>query len=72
VGADHFKLNGIVERMQRTSREEIYDLNPMPLSLEEHNQLLRHEDFIYNHIRPHDSLDLLTPQEYYESKLTYA
>ena len=59
------KLNGVVERMQRTSREEIYDLNPMPFSIKEHNQLLRREDYIYNHIRPHDSLDLLTPSEYY-------
>lgn len=58
------KLNGVVERMQRTSREEIYDLKPMPFTIEEHNQLLRREDYIYSHIRPHDSLDLLTPSEY--------
>ncbi len=64
------KLNGVVERMQRTSREEIYDLKPMPLTLEEHNQLLVQEDHIYNFIRPHDSLDLLTPNEYYLTKLT--
>lgn len=64
------RLNGVVERMQRTSREEIYDLNPMPFSLEEHNQLLVEEDYIYNYVRPHDSLDLLTPNEYYLSKLT--
>lgn len=59
------KLNGVVERMQRTSREEIYDIKPMPLTLDEHNQLLEKEDYIYNHIRPHDSLNLLTPNEYY-------
>jgi len=58
------KLNGVVERMQRTSREEIYDLKPMPFTIEEHNELLRQEDYIYNHIRPHDSLNLLTPNEY--------
>jgi len=59
------KLNGVVERMQRTSREEIYDIKAMPLTLDEHNKLLEKEDFIYNHIRPHDALDLLTPNEYY-------
>jgi len=58
------KLNGVVERMQRTSREEIYDIKPMPLTVDEHNQLLEREDYIYNHIRPHDSLNLLTPNEY--------
>lgn len=61
------KLNGIVERMQRTSREEVYDLCPMPLNVLEHNELLAKEDYVYNYIRPHDSLDLLTPNEYYLS-----
>jgi len=59
------KLNGMVERMQRTSREEIYDIKDWPETLEEHNQLLEDQDRIYNHIRPHDSLELLTPYEYY-------
>jgi putative transposase len=63
------KLNGMVERMQRTSREEIYDLKPMPLTLQEHNQLLLEQDYIYNYIRPHDSLNLLTPNEYYLTTL---
>lgn len=59
------KLNGMVERMQRTSREEIYDILPASETLEEHNQLLEEQDRIYNTIRPHDSLDLMTPYEYY-------
>jgi len=62
------KLNGVVERMQRTSREEIYDIKPMPFTIDGHNQLLREEDYIYNFIRPHDSLDLLTPNEYYSKR----
>lgn len=66
------KLNGVVERMQRTSREEIYDLRPMPLTLEEHNSLLVNQDYIYNHVRPHDALDLATPNEYYLKQLTHA
>lgn len=60
------KLNGMVERMQRTSREEIYDIKAVPEDIDEHNQLLIYEDYIYNFVRPHDSLDLLTPDEYYQ------
>lgn len=59
------KLNGMVERMQRTSREEIYDILDWPDTINELNQLLEKQDKIYNTIRPHDSLDLLTPYEYY-------
>lgn len=66
------KLNGIVERTNRTSREEIYDLEPVPFTVEEHNLLLVGQDHIYNYIRPHDALDLLTPEEYYAKQLTPA
>lgn len=59
------KLNGMVERMQRTSREEIYDILDWPDTINELNQLLEVQDKTYNTIRPHDSLDLLTPYEYY-------
>lgn len=58
----------MVERMQRTSREEVYDLNPMPLNIIEHNELLIHKDYIYNYISPRDLLDLLTPNEYFLTK----
>jgi transposase InsO family protein len=62
------KLNGVVERMNRTSREEIYDLAlHANLSIDEHNQLLKDQDYIYNNIRPHEALRMLTPKEYYES-----
>jgi len=59
------KLNSMVERMQRTSREEIYDIMDVPEDIEAHNKLLEEQDRIYNFIRPHDSLDLMTPDEYY-------
>lgn len=59
------KLNGMVERMQRTSREEIYDIKSVSINIIDHNELLREQDHIYNQIRPHDSLDLMTPYEYY-------
>lgn len=62
------KLNGVVERMNRTSREEIYDLGLHALmTVEEHNRLLKDQDYIYNHIRPHEALGMLTPNEYYVS-----
>jgi transposase InsO family protein len=61
------KLNGMVERAQRTSREEIYDIMTIPECIEDHNKLLEEQDYIYNRIRPHDSLDLLTPNQYYLS-----
>jgi putative transposase len=61
------KLNSMVERMQRTSREEIYDIQAVSEDIDEHNRLLEHEDYVYNFIRPHDSLDLLTPDEYYQN-----
>lgn len=62
------KLNGVVERMNRTSREEVYDLGLHDLTtIEEHNNLLEKQDYIYNHIRPHESLGMLTPDEYYVS-----
>ena len=65
------KLNGLVERMQRTSREEVYDLGLHELtSIAEHNQLLAEQDYIYNYIRPHEALGLLTPKKYYESTKT--
>lgn len=64
------KLNGIVERMQRTSKEEIYDIKTIPFTIKELNKLLAKEDYVYNYIRPHDALNLLTPNEYYLSILT--
>jgi putative transposase len=62
------KLNGVVERMNRTSREEIYDLGlHEQTNIAEHNQLLKDQDYVYNYIRPHEALGLLTPSKYYES-----
>ena len=66
------KLNGMVERAQRTSKEEIYDIMDIPEDIEQHNKLLKEQDDIYNRIRPHDSLDLLTPNQYYLSIINKA
>jgi transposase InsO family protein len=60
------KLNGHVERSNRTSREEFYEVEEIDLSIEKHNQQLEQWEYVYNYIRPHQSLDYLTPNEYYQ------
>jgi len=59
------KLNGHVERSNRTHREEFYEVYDVDLNLEEHNKQLAKWEHIYNFIRPHESLDYLTPYQYY-------
>lgn len=59
------KLNGHVERANRTHREEFYEVYDVDLDLEEHNRQLAHWEHVYNYIRPHESLDYLTPYQYY-------
>ncbi|HZX11538.1 MAG TPA: helix-turn-helix domain-containing protein [Acidobacteriota bacterium] len=60
------KLNGHVERSNRTSREEFYEVKEIELSIEKHNKQLEQWEYVYNYIRPHQSLDYLTPNEYYQ------
>jgi putative transposase len=59
------KLNGHVERSNRTHREEFYEVYDVALNLEEHNKQLAKWEHVYNYIRPHESLDYLTPYQYY-------
>jgi transposase InsO family protein len=63
------KLQSYVERANRTHREEFYEVEDIGLKLEEHNKQLEEWDKTYNHIRPHQSLDYLTPAEYYQAWL---
>ena len=60
------KLNGHVERSNRTHREEFYEVEEIDLSIEKHNKQLEQWQYVYNYIRPHQSLDYLTPNEYYQ------
>ncbi len=60
------KLNGHVERANRTHREEFYEVEEVDLSLEEHNRQLERWEYVYNHIRPNQALDYLTAYEYYQ------
>ena len=55
------KLNGCVERAQRTHREEFYNVIDWPDSIQELRRLLRNQEIVYNTIRPHQSLGYLTP-----------
>lgn len=65
------KLNGHVERANRTHREEFYEVEEVELSLEEHNRQLERWQYVYNYIRPHQALDYLTPYEYYRQWKKY-
>jgi transposase InsO family protein len=58
------KLNGHVERAQRTHTEEFYEVYPDDLEIIPLNQSLREWERVYNYIRPHQSLGYLTPFEY--------
>lgn len=66
------KLNGSVERAQRTHREEFYNVIDWPDSIAELRRMLRRQEIVYNTIRPHQSLGYLTPlaflQRHYKQK----
>lgn len=64
------KLNGCVERAQRTHREEFYQTLDPPASLEELRQKLRAWETIYNTQRPHQALGYQTPLAFYQHWLT--
>lgn len=61
------KLNGHVERAQRTHKEEFYQMLDPPEGIEELRKGLRTQEVTYNTIRPHQALGQRTPKEYYES-----
>ncbi|MCG2815237.1 MAG: integrase core domain-containing protein, partial [Candidatus Aminicenantes bacterium] len=46
--------------------EEFYEVEDIGVEMEEHNRQLEEWDKTYNTIRPHQSLDYLTPAEYYQ------
>lgn len=58
------KLNGRVERVQRTDREEFYACTDAAPRLDELQPALRAYEETYNTIRPHQALGYLTPQEF--------
>ena len=60
------KQNGIVERSIQTDVYEFYRLGNLVPGVEKQNEKLSQWNEIYNGVRPHQALDYLTPNEYYE------
>jgi putative transposase len=58
------KLNGAVERVNRTHTDEFYQVTPCSLEMKKLNHELRHWKKIYNTVRPHQALRYLTPQQF--------
>ena len=58
------KLNGHVERAQRTHTEEFYELHDGALQLAPFNQALLAWERTYNTVRPHQALGYLTPKAF--------
>jgi len=58
------KLNGHVERAQRTHTEEFYEVTDTGFDIAELNQALLEWERVYNTVRPHQALGYLTPQEF--------
>lgn len=58
------KLNGCVERAQRTHKEEFYQMLDPPDSLDDLRRLLLAQELCYNTVRPHQALGQLTPQQW--------
>jgi len=60
------KLNGHVERAQRTHREEFYEVTDASFDIDELNEALIEREYVYNTIRPHQALGYLTPKQFLE------
>jgi len=58
------ELNGHIERANRTSREEFYEVEDLDLTIEGLNRQLEKNTDEYNYIRPHLALKYKTPDEY--------
>jgi len=57
-----------MKRINATWRTDFYELYDLPTQLAELRPLLHDYMDTYNWDRPHEALDLQTPQEYLESK----
>lgn len=58
------KLNGCVERSNRTHTEEFYEVHDFSFDIAVLNQELLAWETVYNTVRPHQALSYLTPLEY--------
>lgn len=64
------KLNGYVERANRTHTEEFYEVTDTSFEVNELNKALLKWEYIYNNVRPHQSLGYLTPEKYLEQNFS--
>jgi putative transposase len=64
------KLNGYVERANRTHTEEFYEVTDASFEMDELNKALLKWEYIYNTVRPHQSLGYLTPKKYLEQNFS--
>jgi transposase InsO family protein len=60
------KLNGHVERANRTHAEEFYEVADLPWTVAELNQHALAWERVYNTIRPHQALAYKTPKQFLE------
>jgi transposase InsO family protein len=58
------KLNGAVERANRTHTEEFYQVTACSLEMKKLNRELHHWEKIYTTVRPNQALGYLTPQQF--------
>jgi transposase InsO family protein len=58
------KLNGHVERSNRTHTEEFYEVTDCEFEIAPLNKALVDWELVYNVIRPHQALGYLTPHQY--------
>jgi putative transposase len=62
------KLNGSVERAQRTHTEEFYQVYDCPWTVAELNTELKNWEYTYNCLRPHQALRYKTPLQFLKDK----
>ena len=62
------KLNGAVERAQRTHTEEFYEVHDVAWNLAALNRQVRSWERVYNTIRPHQSLGQQTPLQFLQAR----
>ena len=56
-----------MERANRTHTEEFYEVTPCSLHIATLNRELQHWEFIYNTVRPHQTLGYLTPKQFLDT-----
>jgi transposase InsO family protein len=58
------KLNGCVERAHRTHTEEFYEVYECSWNVTDLNPELRHWEYVYDCVRPHQALNYKTPLQF--------